>query len=338
MPTNKGELVFGTSPAIRRVLEDCADFASSHYPILLTGESGTGKSWLAKHLHVLSRRPGSFVEAPVPQLEELTQGQLRGNTEGAYTDAKRARHGVLQSANRGTLFLDEVGTASARLQAVLLTVVESGEVVALGAERPVPVDVRMIFASNEPLLDQHHGRFRMDLYHRMGRLTIHVPPLRERREDIPELAIALLRRITRDHGRAEPLLSPSAIAKLQEAEWPGNLRELESVLVRAFLRLHGRSSIDADQIELSSHDSRREAPAQELTKDLLRRTLATNRGNLARSARSLGIDERTFRRKVRNALGPRAEWHLDLGCPGHDRDTSVPTGPAYDHPERRAAS
>jgi len=340
MSKGKNELIFGQSAAISRVLEDCVDFAPSDDPVLLTGETGTGKSWLARHIHEISRRPGRYIEAPVPQLEELAQGQLRGNTEGAFTDAKRARKGVIELADGGTLFLDEVATASPQLQEMLLTIVEASEVWPLGASRPVPVNVRMVFASNESLPDRSSdGAFRWDLYYRIETLSIRLPALRDRPEDIPVLARAFLDRIALRHGREAPRLTPRALAKLQAAPWPGNLRELDSVLTRSFLRLRGRTQMDAAQIAIGSPATASGSePDACLSPEELRQALASNRGNLAATARKLGINERTFRRQVQTALGPRSKWHLDSARPGRVPDLSRPIDPPELDEDHRAAS
>jgi DNA-binding NtrC family response regulator len=322
MAIRRNEFTFGDSPAMRRVLDDCRDFAPSHYPILLTGETGTGKTWLARYIHQLSGRNGPFIASAIPQVEELAQGQLFGHEKGAFTGATEARSGYLELANDGTLFLDEVGTASPRLQAMLLTVVEAREVWRIGARRPIPVDTRLVFATNELSgRDPALPGLRTDLVFRIGMLSISLPPLRERAEDIPELARNLLGRIALRQRCECPTFTARALAKLQAAPWPGNLRQLDAVLVRAFLRLRGRSSIDADQLDLTGHGA---APVQaaELSADDIRDALARNRGNLAGTARYLGVKEKTFQRRVKELLGPRSQWHLELASPGHGRDTS----------------
>jgi DNA-binding NtrC family response regulator len=338
MAIRRDEFTFGDSPAMRRVLDDCTDFAASHYPILLTGETGTGKTWLARFIHELSGRSGSFISSAIPQVEELAQGQLFGYEKGAFTGATESRSGYLELASDGTLFLDEVGTASPRLQAMLLTVVEAREVWRIGARRPVPVDTRLVLATNQlGGGDAGLPAFRMDLWYRIGMLRIGLPPLRDRADDIPELARDLLRRIARCHRRECPSLTARALAKLQAAPWPGNLRQLDAVLVRAFLRLRGRSSIDAEQLDLTGHGA---APLQtaELSADDIRDALARNRGNLAGTARYLGLKEKTFQRRVKELLGPRSQWHLELASPGHERNVSGSTGAGHRVDDLRAAS
>ena len=322
MAIRRDEFTFGDSPAMRLVLDDCTDFAPSHVPILLTGETGTGKTWLARYIHQLSGRSGPFISSAVPQVEELAQGQLFGYEKGSFTGATESRSGYLELATDGTLFLDEVGTASSRLQAMLLTVVEAHEVWRIGARRPIPVDTRLVFASNElGSCDTGLPGFRRDLWYRIGVLGVELPPLRERAEDIPELARSLLGRIARCHRGECPTLTERALTKLQAAPWPGNLRQLDAVLIRAFLRLRGRTSIDAENLDLTGRGAPPVPPA-ELSASAIRNALALNRGNLAATARQLGKKEKTFRRNVKALLGPRDQWRLELASPGHDRDTS----------------
>ncbi|HET7603210.1 MAG TPA: sigma 54-interacting transcriptional regulator [Gemmatimonadales bacterium] len=338
MAIRRDEFTFGDSPAMRRVLDDYTDFAASPYPILLTGETGTGKTWLARYIHELSGRSGPFISSAVPQVEELAQGQLFGYEKGAFTGATESRSGYLELASDGTLFLDEVGTASPRLQAMLLTVVEACEVWRIGARRPVPVDTRLVFATNElGGCDSGLPAFRLDLWYRIGMLSVGLPRLRDRADDIPELARSLLRRIARRHRRECPSLTARALVKLQAAPWPGSLRQLDAVLIRAFLRLRGRASIDAEHLDLTGRGVRPVTPA-ELSASEIRNALALNRGNLAATARQFDKNEKTFRRRVKALLGPRSEWHLELAGPGHDRNVSGSTGAGHGVDDLCAAS
>lgn len=221
---------------------------------------------------------------------------------------------------------------------MLLTVVETREVWRIGARRPLPVDTRLVFATNElGGSDRGLPGLRMDLVFRIAVLGISLPPLRERVDDIPELARSLLRRIAIRHTRDCPTLTALALAKLQAAPWPGNLRQLHAVLVRAFLRLRGRTTIDAEQLDLSGPGI---APLQpsELSADEIRDALARNGANLAAAARQFGMNQKTFQRRVKALLGPRSEWHLELARPGHDRDASGPPGAGHGVDDLRAAS
>ncbi len=223
----------GESPGIREVRELILRYAPSNSPVLVLGESGTGKERAARLIHETSRRKsGPCVAVNCGALpESLLESELFGAEKGAYTDAI-SRPGSFERADGGTLFLDEVGEMSPAAQASLLRVIEGKELTRLGGTRPVPLDVRVVSASNRDLkADVAAGRFRSDLFYRLSVLPIRVPPLRERRDDIPLLALHFLQEL----GRAEPDLGPGSRERLCAHPWPGNIRELRSVMERAAL-------------------------------------------------------------------------------------------------------
>jgi transcriptional regulator with PAS, ATPase and Fis domain len=236
-----GEYFRGTgfqSLAMRRCLEVVQQAAPSVATVLLLGESGTGKELLARHLHRRSRRSaGPFVAlncAAIP--ENLIESELFGFEPGAFSDARRAKPGRLELANRGTLFLDEIGELSLHAQAKLLRVVQEREVDRLGGSRPVPIDIRLVAATNRDLGDAiRAGTFRADFYHRLNVLSVTVPPLRERPSDIPLLASYFLDRLRGRIDRRIDGFSDEARGCLLRYAWPGNVRELENVIERAVL-------------------------------------------------------------------------------------------------------
>ncbi len=233
--------IVGASPAIERVRRLAARFGSSGFPVLIRGESGTGKELVAAALHALSGRKGPFLAVNCGALPEtLVESELFGTERGAFTDAA-SRAGLFEQADGGSLFLDEIGEMPHRVQAKLLRVLEQKEVTRLGGGSRF-VDVRVISASCRDI-DPGSGVMREDLYYRLGVLSIEVPPLRERIEDIAILAAALLRR---DGGRKKRLSEP-ALERLRGHPWPGNVRELRNVLARATVLSDGET-VGADDI------------------------------------------------------------------------------------------
>ncbi len=228
--------LYGRSPAMQRVFKAIGRAAASDYPVLVTGESGTGKELVARILHRESERAtGPFVAVNVAAIPgDLLEADLFGHTRGAFTGAHRSKPGKFLAAQGGTLFLDEVGEMPASLQAKLLRVLQEREFYPLGADRPVRVDVRVIAATNRNLAEQvRSGHFRGDLFYRLNVLTLELPPLRERTEDIPALAGWLLERHANSGSIPERSLSAEAVEWLGQYTWPGNVRELENTLVRA---------------------------------------------------------------------------------------------------------
>jgi two-component system nitrogen regulation response regulator GlnG len=228
--------LYGRSPAMQRVFKAIGRAAASDYPVLVTGESGTGKELVARILHRESDRASDpFIAVNVAAIPgDLLEADLFGHTRGAFTGAHRAKPGKFAAAQGGTLFLDEIGEMPAALQAKLLRVLQEREYYPLGAERPVRVDVRIVAATNRNLAEQvRAGQFRGDLFYRLNVLTLELPPLRDRTEDIPMLAESLLERHAASRSIPERSLSEEAVDWLSQYTWPGNVRELENTLVRA---------------------------------------------------------------------------------------------------------
>ncbi len=230
-----GELI-GASPAFARVLERVRLVAPTSTTVLLTGETGTGKELVARRLHDLSpRSQREWVAINCSALPQaLLESELFGYERGAFTGAVDRKPGLFEVADGGTLFLDEIAELPLELQAKLLRVLQEGEVRRLGATHGTRVDVRIVAATHRPLKQMvAEGRFREDLYYRLEVVPIELPPLRERRDDIPALAAAFVTRFARRHGKPEPRLSPEALEALSRYAYPGNVRELENVLERA---------------------------------------------------------------------------------------------------------
>ncbi len=233
--------IVGTSDAILNLIEVIKKVANTDTTVLITGESGTGKSMIAKAIHSLSpRRDKSFITincAAIP--ESLLEAELFGYEKGAFTGAYTSKKGKFELANGGTIFLDEIGDMPLSLQAKILRVIQDKEIERLGSEKVIKVDVRIIAATNKDLEKLvKEGKFREDLYYRLNVVPIHVPPLRERKEDIPLLVEHFLEKFNKKYNK-KVKISPNAMAMLMEYDWPGNVRELENTIERLVIMNDG---------------------------------------------------------------------------------------------------
>ncbi len=316
-------IIAGSEP-MRRILDAVSAVAPSNLPVLVTGASGTGKELIAEAVHNLSSRAKKrFVTFNCAgQNESLLEDQLFGHVKGAFTGAEKDREGVFEYAGGGTLFLDEIGDMPLAMQAKLLRVLESGEVVRLGANEPRHVDVRIVSATNKDLRDLiRQGRFREDLYFRIAGATIHLPPLSERREDIPRIIRHALARFSEQlaPGRPAPDISDDALQRLTAFDRPGNVRQLlnavQSMVVIA--RARGDQTIDlrhvssdvaagpmgtdpgAGEPATGAPGSLAGASLDQLEKRAIRETLRLTGGNREQAAKMLGIGERTLYRKLK---------------------------------------
>jgi len=306
--------IIGRSAAMLEVYKLVARVARSTAPVLVLGESGTGKELVARSLHQQSgRAAGPFVALSCAALpESLLESELFGHERGAFTGADRQRRGLFEQASGGTLFLDEIGEVSARMQAQLLRVLQEGELRRVGGGEPVKVDVRVVAATHRDLAAEvKTGRFREDLLFRLRVVTLALPPLRERREDIPALASYFLSRAAEREGRPPPALGAEAMRRLQAHDWPGNVRELRNAVERA-LAVAAREVVlpsdlpdelaslpdVAEASTAASHDPLAwDRPTLEvLERRYVQRVLRECAGNKSRAAEVLGIDRRTLYR------------------------------------------
>ncbi len=248
----KHEIVW-TGEAMRRVMEQIERVAASETRVCILGETGTGKELVARTLHERSsRRNGPFITlncAAVPA--ELIESELFGHEKGAFTGAAARHRGKFELAHRGTLFLDEIGDMPLPMQAKLLRVLEEGEIEPIGGDHPVEVDVRAVVATHRDLEDLvRQGKFRQDLYHRVYVFPLVLPPLRDRREDIPILTGHFARQVAAQNGWKPAVFTSEALEELTEFSWPGNVRELRNVVERVLL-LAGKTEIDAETVRLA---------------------------------------------------------------------------------------
>jgi DNA-binding NtrC family response regulator len=224
----------GRSPALLEVYKHVARAAASNVPVLITGETGTGKEMVALALHKRSpRASGAFIPVDCGAItESLMESELFGHAKGSFTGASGARRGVFEEASGGTLFLDEIGDVGMKVQSQLLRVLQEGEIRRVGESVPVKVDVRVVAATNKDLKARvAEGLFREDLLYRLDVVHLHLPPLRERREDVPALVEHFAARHAR--GGVRPVVTPEAMTRLTGYDWPGNVRQLENVVARA---------------------------------------------------------------------------------------------------------
>ena len=306
-----GNLV-SQSEGMRRVRDQILQVAAARSNVLILGESGVGKELVAKAIHYnSSRRESPFIAINCSAIPvSLIESELFGHERGAFTGAVGRQKGKFELADGGTIFLDEVGEMDLRTQAKLLRVLEEREFMRVGGGREVRVDVRVLAATNSDLEDLiRRGRLREDLYFRLKVITIRVPPLRERQEDIPELARTLLEQIRRDNGLRPRRLTARAIRALQRYPWPGNVRELKNVLESTAITREGEIIRATDLPATVLTDERPGVPGpppragatmREMERQLIRRTLARHDGNRTHAARTLHIGVRTLQRKIRH--------------------------------------
>ncbi len=308
--------ILGESPGIKQALKLARLAAGNNLPVLITGDSGTGKEMIAQAIHAASARAGGpFVAincGSIPQ--ELIQSELFGYEGGAFTGARRGgNRGKFEEAHGGTIFLDEVSELSASAQVALLRVLQEMEVVRLGGSAPTTVDVRVIAATNKNLRRLVEARtFRHDLYYRLNVLTIELPPLRERREDIPILAEAFLEATAVQLERAPLRLGPEAMAALTAYHWPGNIRELKNVIQRA-AALCERPIIRPQDLPpevrgaTRSQEWRRSSSAWNREREDLLDLLRRNSGNISETARQLGVSRMTLYRRMKKYAISKSE-------------------------------
>ena len=302
--------VVGQSPAMLRILNKLHRAAASSVTVLLQGESGVGKELLAEAIHYNSPRKGQrFIPVNCAGLSDsLLESELFGHVKGAYTGALSDRKGFFEMADEGTLFLDEIGDMPMAMQAKLLRVLEDQVVTPVGSTTGTQIDVRIISATNQNLAEKvEEKEFRQDLFFRVQGVNIEIPPLRERREDIPQLLEHFVRKFAQDENRQVKGFTPAALRILKSYNWPGNVRELRNS-VKTMVVLADAELLDMADLPFEMHRQSSE-PDQisnlagvnlnELEKTAIRRTLEMVEGNREMAAKMLGIGERTLYRKIK---------------------------------------
>jgi DNA-binding NtrC family response regulator len=299
----------GRSRVFNAVLHLAETVAPTDSTLLISGESGTGKEVIARYVHALSDRcNGPFVSINCGALpENLLESELFGHVKGSFTGAVRDKEGLFVAARGGTFFLDEVGEMTPATQVKLLRVLQEREVVPVGSTESIPVDVRIVAATNRDLEEEiRRGVFRSDLYYRLNVITLHLPPLRDRAEDVPLLADYFLTRFAGKRGREAPTLSPETLGVIQAYDWPGNARELENALERAAVLSNGvirpealPDRITAARVQpLVSQRPPANPPLEIIERAYIHWVLDSEGGNKSRAAEVLGIDPSTLYRKL----------------------------------------
>jgi two-component system nitrogen regulation response regulator NtrX len=311
-------VMVGEGPALQALRAEVAQAAPSNGRALIFGENGTGKELVARAIHAQSRRArGPFVEvncAAIP--EELIESELFGHTKGAFTGALAARKGKFELADGGTLFLDEIGDMSLKTQAKVLRALQEQRIEPVGGAGSVAVDVRVIAATNKDLEEEiRRGTFRDDLYFRLNVIPFRVPPLRERREDVPVLARHFVEVLSAEHGRRPKSLTPEALHVLARLPWPGNVRELRNIIERLVIMTPGEQveardlpaslleTLPTDASPVAAAASLESAPLaaarEEFERQFILRRYRQCGGNMSRTAEALGVERSNLYRKMK---------------------------------------
>lgn len=309
-PNTSKPMYWGESAPMRQLRGIVEKVARTDANILITGENGTGKEMLAREIHRLSERgKAPLVTVDMGAItESLFESELFGHVKGAFTDAKADRPGKFEIANHGSLFLDEIGNLSYHLQAKLLTVLQQRSVIRVGDNTPIPIDIRLICATNRDLPEMvREGHFREDLLYRVNTIHLEIPPLRERPEDIIPLARIFLEKYAALYKRAVPTLSPDAEKQLREYPWMGNIRELEHAIEKALIIADGPmldgKSLNLPTAQNAAPVTKAAAPdattLEEMEYQMIKAAIDKFSGNLSLAANQLGISRQTLYNKMK---------------------------------------
>lgn len=297
------EKLVGHSPAMEHLRETIARVAPTQANLLITGENGTGKELVARQIHQQSqRREEVFLPVDLGALNEsLFESELFGYVKGAFTDAREDKPGRFELAGGGTVFLDEIGNLPLSLQSKLLTVLQSHRINRVGSPRSIPVDFRLVAATNSELEKMiEKGTFREDLYYRINTIEIRIPPLRERKEDIPELTAFFLEKLGIKYGKQGSKPSKRMMQQMEKHDWPGNIRELKNTLERAII-LSEKNTLEVRSIQKTPYapaGSHENLNLAENERKLILKALSKNNGNITRAAEELGIQRNALYRRL----------------------------------------
>jgi two-component system response regulator HydG len=305
--------ILGNTARMRKVFDVLQQVSPSHATVLILGESGTGKELVARAIHQNSPRRGHhFVPLNCAALSEsILESELFGHVRGAFTGASYDRKGRFEYAHDGTLFLDEIGDMPLPIQVKLLRVIENGEIFRVGSNEPIKVDVRLVCATNQSLEALiREGRFREDLYFRLKVVTLELPPLRERLDDLPLLVDTFIKELAEAHRKPVASITPEALKRLYQYRWPGNVRELRNA-IESMIVLTKDEVLDVDDVPNyisapasesdveSGSDGSSGVHLETAERELIRQALALSQGNREKAAQLLGIGERTLYRKIK---------------------------------------
>jgi transcriptional regulator with PAS, ATPase and Fis domain len=291
---------------MRKVFDTVVKVASTDANVLILGENGTGKELVAREIHRQSPRSADvFVSVDLGAIAgTLFESELFGHRKGAFTDAKEDRAGRFEIASGGTLFLDEIGNLPSPLQGKLLSAIENRTVTRIGANTAVPIDIRLICATNMPIYDMvAENRFRQDLLYRINTVEIRIPPLRERPDDIPPLIEHFLRIYKRKYGKRTQGVAPSALTRLQKYGWPGNVRELQHAVERAVI-MSESGTLKIGDFLVTPYQSKKKSMVlhslnlTDVEREVIRKALARHAGNVSRAAEELGLSRASLYRRM----------------------------------------
>lgn len=304
---NSYSRIIGTSPPMQQVLKAATKVAVTDANVLILGENGTGKELVARAIHKASKRKDEvFISVDLGAISEtLFESELFGFKKGAFTDAREDRAGRFEAANKGTIFLDEIGNLSLALQSKLLSVLQNRKVVRLGSNKEIPIDVRLICATNMPLYQMvNEGKFRQDLLYRINTVEIKVPPLRDRTEDIPLLIEHYLDIYCKKYHTQRKRVSSSTLKRLEKHNWPGNIRELQHAVERAVI-MSDSNVLEPSDFFLSQIDEAKETSItpvsmnlEETEKMLIRKVIDKHGGNISKAAKELGLTRASLYRRL----------------------------------------
>jgi DNA-binding NtrC family response regulator len=298
--------IIGESEAMKSLFTIIGKVATTDANILILGENGTGKEVIARAIHAASlRKDKVFVSVDMGAVTEtLFESELFGHKKGAFTDAKEDRAGRFEVANGGTLFLDEIGNLSMSLQSKLLTVLQRREITRVGANHAIPIDIRLICATNMPLYEMvEDGEFRQDLLYRINTVELRLPPLREREDDIPILADYYTKMYCEKYKVPQKTLSPNTIKKLQKYHWPGNIRELQHAIERAIIMSDDTVLQPGDFLFLLQKEESAEMDIQDFNlenveKLVIQKAISKHAGNISKAAKELGLTRASLYRRL----------------------------------------
>lgn len=298
--------IIGDSPAMKNVFSIIDKVAGTDANVLILGENGTGKELVARALHQRSlRKDNQFVGVDMGAITEtLFESELFGHKKGAFTDAKDDRAGRFEVASGGSLFLDEIGNLSMPLQSKLLTVLQGRQVTRIGTNKPIDIDIRLICATNMPVYDMvAENTFRQDLLYRINTVEIHLPPLRERQEDIGLLADHFVKVYSEKYRKPSKKLAPSTHKKLSKYSWPGNIRELQHAIERAIIMSEGNVLMPDDFFFLvQKHENQSESSdnlnLDEVEKNVILKAINKHSGNISKAAKELGLTRASLYRRL----------------------------------------
>lgn len=298
-------MIWGQSVEMDRLRTTIERVAATDANILVTGENGTGKDLMAREIHRLSmRRDGPLEIVDMGAVtESLFESELFGHVKGAFTDAKADRPGKFETAHGGTLFLDEIGNLPYHLQAKLLTSIQQKQVVRVGSNTPRPIDIRLVCATNRDIPRMvANGEFRQDLFYRINTVTIELPPLRQRKDDIPLFVNLFLEKYAKAYGKDMPEVSPDAMRRLCSLQWPGNIRQLEHAVEKALIMSDGRTLTSSDfdiADEAVAAAPETSGTLEQMERQAIAAAIRQQAGNMSEVAKQLGITRQTLYNKIK---------------------------------------